>query len=120
MAVSRTSTAATLTYSRSILWLYWGRSESGATTGSVSPASPASVSTAPVSAAATSSLVSSTCVLMGVTSGRYQVDEREDDDPHDVDEVPVEADDVDDLRPVPVDAAPQRDNDQRYQHADAR
>src|SRR5687768_3163112 len=109
MAVSTTSTPATLTYSRSILWLYCGRSASGVSRSSA-PSRPTAVTSSWASSA--------TCVLMGVSSGRDQVDEREDDDPHDVDEVPVETDDIDDLGPVPVDAAPQRDDDERDQHDD--
>ncbi len=46
--------------------------------------------------------------LMALTSGRDQVDEGEDDDPHDVDEVPVQADQLDDLGLVAGDLAPQR------------
>ena len=52
-------------------------------------------------------------------SGRDQVDEGEDDDPHDVDEVPVETDQLDDLGLVAGDAAARDDADQGHQHDDA-
>src|SRR5215216_5329923 len=59
------------------------------------------------------------CVSVVMGSGRDQVDEREDDDPHDVDEVPVEADDLDDLALVARHAAAAHHPRQGQQHDDA-
>src|SRR5258706_8685879 len=63
--------------------------------------------------------VSAAAVLTGVSSGRQQVDEGEDHDPHDVDEVPVQADDLDGLRAVGADVALHRPDVERQQHDDA-
>ena len=57
--------------------------------------------------------------LMVPASRRDQVDEGEDDDPHDVDEVPVQTDQLDDLGLVAGDLAPRSDDHQRQQHDDA-
>src|SRR6266508_2663960 len=61
--------------------------------------------------------VSVASVVMPHTSCRDQVDEREDDDPHDVDEVPVEADDLDSFG-ADLFRCPPRHDRRRHQHHD--
>src|SRR5579862_5403265 len=56
---------------------------------------------------------------MALSSSWDEVDDREDDDPHDVDEVPVEAGDLDHLGPGLRDLAADRHAHQRQQHQDA-
>src|SRR5216683_4419545 len=63
--------------------------------------------------------VSVAAVLTCVSSRLQQIDEGENHDPHDVDEVPVEADDLDGLRAVGADIAPHRADVERQQHDDA-
>src|SRR3990170_1145046 len=53
------------------------------------------------------------------TSCRDQVDEREDDDPHDVDEVPVQTDELDHFGLVPGDPVVAQHHREREQHDDA-
>src|SRR5581483_8982857 len=60
------------------------------------------------------------CALNSWSSlGGDEVDDREDHDPHDVDEVPVEAGDLDHLGLLLRQLAPQRQVPQRQQHHDA-
>src|SRR6056297_365164 len=74
---------------------------------------------AAVSAVASGSLIVSVMSCSWAVSGRDQVDEREDEDPHDVDEVPVQADHLDGLRLVARDAIRSDHRDECDQHDDA-
>src|SRR5689334_649480 len=61
----------------------------------------------------------SVSVAMLLCSLRDEVDDGEDEDPHHVDEVPVEADDLHDLGLGFGEPAAQRHHEQRHQHHDA-
>src|SRR5262245_43826398 len=74
---------------------------------------------APVTWCPVSVSASSSCSSVLMTSCRDQVDEGEDDDPDDVDEVPVEADQLDDLGLAAGDAVGPNHQRQRQQHDDA-